>query len=384
MHSKRIVAALAAAALVWALHGVCAPAAQAEDVRIAIVAELSGGGTVSGTNFRDGVLLAARDINASGGILGRKIVTQVYDSQSNAGISRAQVTKALDWKPYVLFGTVYSSSTKVNMQLARDAGVPQFTGSEAAEITEQGNPYIFRTSFGQQETMPKLVGYIKNGIKAKTVAVIWANDAFGKGGRDTATAQFNKVGVKIVADLSTEVQQVDFSGEVSKAIASKADAVFVYLHEEESARLLKELRKQGYGGAIVGDTSLTSSKTLELAGGAGEGVLAFVGLSADAPSPLVAKMVKEFEAAYKYKPDHNGLKGYIGLYVVKAMTERLGKFDQKALDEALHGAHITTKQEPGVLMDLSYDNKGDLDRESFLVKVVNGAQKINAVIPAGR
>lgn len=379
------MAVAAATVLSWALHGAAAPAAMAaEDVKIAAVVELSGGGTVSGTNFRDGLLLASKHINATGGILGRKIAVTVYDSQSNAGISRAQVTKALDEKPYVLFGTVYSSSTKVNMILAQEAGVPQITGSEAADITEQGNPYIFRTSFGQQATMPKLVGYMKDGIKTKAVSVIWVNDAFGKGGRDTSIAEFNKRGIKVAADLSTEVQQVDFSAEVSKTVASGADSVFIYLHEEESARLLKELRKQGYSKTIVGDTSLTSSKTLELAGGAGEGVLAFVGLSADSPSPLVAKMVKAFEAEFKYKPDHNGLKGYIGMYVVKQMTERMGKFDQKLLAKTLHGAHITTRQEPGVLMDLTYDDRGDLDRESYLVKVVNGAQKVNAVIPAGR
>jgi branched-chain amino acid transport system substrate-binding protein len=381
---RRLIAVALAAVLGWALHLAAAPVAHAADVvKIACVAELSGGGTVSGTNFRDGLLLAAKDINASGGILGRKVEVTVYDSQSNPGISRAQVTKALDEKPYVLFGTVYSSSTKVNMILAQEAGVPQITGSEAAEITEAGNPYIFRTSFGQQATMPKLVGYIKNGIKAKSVAVIWVNDAFGKGGRDTAIAEFEKRGVKVVADLSTEVQQVDFSAEVAKSKASKADVVFPYLHEEEAARLLKELRKQGYSGVIAGDTSLVSSKTLELAGGAGDGVLGFVGLSADAPSPLVKKMVKDFEAAYKYKPDHNGLKGYIGLYVVKAMTERMGKFDSKELAKELHGAHITTKQEPGVLMDLSYDGKGDLDRESFLIKVIKGTQEITDTIPAG-
>lgn len=381
---RKLVAVAIATVLGWALHTATPPVAAAQEVvKIACVAELSGGGTVSGTNFRDGVLLAAKHINASGGILGRKVEVTTYDSQSNPGISRAQVTKALDDNPYALFGTVYSSSTKVNMILAQEAGVPQITGSEAAEITEQGNPYIFRTSFGQASAMPKLVRYIAEGIKAKSVAVIWVNDAFGKGGRDTSIAEFKKRGVNVVADLSTEVQQVDFSAEVSKAKASGADVVFPYLHEEEAARLLKELRKQGYPGIIAGDTSLTSSKTLELAGGAGNGVLGFVGLSADAPSPLVKKMVKAFEDEYKYKPDHNGLKGYIGLYVVKAITERMGKFDSKLLAKTLHGAHITTKDEPGVLMDLSYDDNGDLDRESFLIKVVNGAQQITGTIPAG-
>ncbi len=383
MRMKRIAAAVLAAGLAWALHSAAAPAAVAQDVvKIADVAELSGGGAVSGTNWRDGVMLAAKHINASGGILGRQVLVTNYDSQSNPGISRAQVTKALDEKPYMLFGTVYSSSTKVNMILAQEAGVPQFTGSEAAEITEQGNPSIFRTSFGQQASMPRVAKYLQEGEKATSVAMIWVNDAFGKGGRDNAVSEFQKRGIKVVADLSTEVQQVDFSAEIAKAKASGADVLFPYLHEEEAARLLKEVRKQGWSHPIVGETTLTSSKTIELAGGAANGVRAYVGLSPDAPEPAVQKMVKPFEAEFKYTPDPNALKGYIGLYVVKAITERMGKFDQKNFAKTLHGATITTKQEPGVLMDVSYDNNGDPDRESFLVEVVNGDQKITGVLPA--
>ena len=75
------------------------------------------------------------------------------------------------------------------------------------------------------------------------------------------------------------------------------------------------------------------------------------------------------------------MKGYSSVYIVKAMTERIGKFDSKALAAALHGAKITTKDSPGVLLDVSFDQKGDLDRESFIVKVVGGKQQVIATVP---
>ena len=83
-----------------------------------IVIEVSGNGAVSGTNFRDGALMAIDEINAKGGILRRKINAPVSDTQSNAGISRAQVQKAIDGNPYVILGPVFSGSVKVNMLLA--------------------------------------------------------------------------------------------------------------------------------------------------------------------------------------------------------------------------------------------------------------------------
>ena len=63
------------------------------------------------------------------------------------------------------------------------------------------------------------------------------------------------------------------------------------------------------------------------------------------------------------------------------MTEKIGKFDSKALAAALHGAKMSAKDYPGVLLDLSFDQKGDLDRESFIVRVVGGKQQVIATVP---
>ncbi|MDJ0947546.1 MAG: ABC transporter substrate-binding protein [Alphaproteobacteria bacterium] len=370
---------LALAAL--AVFGLTNSAGAADAVKIANVIELSGGGATVGTNWRDAVELAAKQINEKGGILGRQIEVTHYDTQSNPGISKAQVTKALDGEPYVILGPIYSSSTKVNMVEAQRAGVPQIVGSEAAEITKKGNPTLFRTSFGQDASMPKIANYIRDGVKAKSVAVIWVNNAFGKGGRDTVVKELEARGIKVAVDISTEVQQVDFAAEVAQAKNSGADLLFPYLHEEESARLLRELKKQGFDKPIVGETTITNAKVIQLAGDAANGVRAHVGLSPDAPSPLIKKMVQDFEAAYGRKPDHNGLKGYIAVHMVKAVTEKMGKFDQQNFAKTLHGMTITTKDEPGVLMDVTFDDKGDPDRESFLVEVVDGKEKITTVLP---
>ena len=75
------------------------------------------------------------------------------------------------------------------------------------------------------------------------------------------------------------------------------------------------------------------------------------------------------------------MKGYSGMYVVKAVTEKLGRVDSKALAAALHTAKISAKDVPGVLLDVSFDANGDLDRESFLVKVENGKQVVTTTLP---
>ena len=365
---RRYAAALALAALPFA--------ASAQTVPIVGLVELSGGGATVGTNFDNAVKLAVKEINAAGGLAGRKIEYTSYDTQTNASVAKALTQKAIDQGAYVVMGPVFSGSIVVSMQETRRAEVTNVVGGEAASITQQGNPYVFRTSFTQAAAMPKVAKYMKDTVKAKKVAVIYSNTDFGKGGRDVIVPEFKADGIEVVADISTDQGQLDFSGPVLKAKQSNADALFVYCHEEESARLLRELRKQGYDKPVIGETTIANEKVIELAGDAANGVVAHVGLTADAPNPNVQAFVKRFEGEYHYKPDHNAMKGYTGMWAVKAMTDKIGKLDTKALAKAWHGATISAKQYPGVLFDTKYDDKGDLDRESFFVKIENGKANV--------
>ena len=364
--------------------GIGAPAANAQQgpVQIFGLVELSGTGTTSGTMFDDGVKLAVGEINASGGILGRKIEYTSLDTQSQPQVAKALAQKAIDQGAYVVLGPVFSGSILVSMAETRRAEVPNFTGGEAAAITQQGNPYIFRTSFTQTTAMPKVARYLKDTVKANNVAIIWVNNDFGKGGLDTMKKALEAQGIKVAAEVSTEPGQLDFSGAVLKVKQSNADALFVYTNEEEAARALRELRKQGYGKPIVGETVLTSQKVIELAGDAANGATAHVGLTADAPQPTIRAFDQKFQSAYHTKSDHNGMKGYSAMYIVKAVTEKLGKFDQKAFAKAMHGVHLSAKEYPGVLLDVTFDEHGDLDRESFMTTVVNGKQVVTATLPA--
>src|SRR5215831_7121620 len=290
-------------------------------IKLADVAELSGGGATVGNNWKNGIDLAVEEINAKGGILGRKIEVTHADSQSNPGVARAQVQKALDSEPYVLLGPGYSGSVKVTAPLVAEAGITQIMGGEAAELTQAGNKFLFRTSFGQQSSMPKVAKYIHDDMKAKTVAVVWVNNDFGRGGRDMVSKELERLGTKVVADLSTEAGQADFAADVGKIKAASPDAVFIYLNEEESARILKELKRQGVTAPLMGETTLIGQKVIELAGDAA-----------------------------------NGARGHVGLTT-------------KAADE------------PGILMDVTFNETGDIDRQSFLVEVVEGKQVVKQVLP---
>jgi branched-chain amino acid transport system substrate-binding protein len=369
------------AGLLLATVSAVAAFAQGAPIKLADVAELSGGGATVGNNWKNGIDLAIEEINAKGGILGRKLEVTHADSQSNPGVARAQVQKALDNEPYVLLGPGYSGSVKVTSPLAAEAGITQIMGGEAAELTQGGNKFLFRTSFGQQSSMPKVAKYINDELKAKSVAIVWVNNDFGKGGRDVITKEFAKYNIKVAADISTEAGQADFAADVSKIKAAAPDAVFVYVNEEESARMLKELKRQAISVPLVGETTLVGQKVVELAGDAANGARGHVGLTTDAPIDLVKAFREKFAKKYNYVPDHNGLKGYLAIYMIKATTEKMGKVDAKAFADNLHGLTVKAASEPGILMDVTFDEKGDIDRQGFLVEIVDGKQVVKQVLP---
>jgi len=355
--------------------------AQGAPIKLANVAELSGGGATVGTNWKNGIDLAIEEINAKGGVLGRKLEVTHADSQSNPGVARAQVQKALDGEPYVLLGPGYSGSVKVTAPLAAEAGITQIMGGEAAELTQGGNKFLFRTSFGQQSSMPKVAKYINDALKAKSVAIVWVNNDFGKGGRDAIAKEFVRYNIKVAADISTEAGQADFAADVNKIKAAAPDVVFIYVNEEESARMLRELKRQSVTVPLVGETTLVGQKVVELAGDAANGARGHVGLTTDAPVDLVKAFREKFVKKYNYVPDHNGIKGYLAIYMIKATTEKIGKVDAKAFADHLHGLTIKAASEPGILMDVTFDQNGDIDRQGFLVEVVEGKQVIKQVLP---
>ncbi|MCP1198331.1 ABC transporter substrate-binding protein [Notoacmeibacter sp. MSK16QG-6] len=356
--------------------------ALAQEVRIANIAELSGAGAAAGSVWADGVHLAIDEINENGGILGQKIQFSEYDSQTDPQTSRALVQKAIDEGAYALLGTVYSSSTVVNMLVAQQNGIPQFTGSEAPSITSKGNPYIFRTTYGAQKGMPKIGTFLKDELGVSKVAIAWANTEYGKGGHDAFVVVMEEQGIEVVADVPSEQGQADFSADVLRIKNAGAEAVFVYLTEEESARFLIEAKKQNLNIPTVGDTVLGSQKVIDLAGGAADGAMSHVGITAEAPIPAMQEMAKKFEERFGYLPDHNAIKGYIGAYSIKYGTEMVGEVDSQALTDKMHGLCLDPAEYPGVLMKICWDENGEVSRESFIVEVKDGKQVVSKTLPA--
>jgi len=356
------------------------PAVAQETVTMGIVAELSGGGAPSGTMYANGVKLGFDEINENGGILGKKIKYTEADTQSDAPTSVAVMRRMVNDKPFAVFGTVYSGSTVANMVIARQAGIPQLSGSESTQVVEQGNPNIFLTSYSQKMGFTKFVDWVVNGLHAKKIAMIWSNDSFGKGGRDAFVNYLKKYNMELVADIPSEAQQADFTAELAKVRNSGADVLMVYNHEEENARIMIQMKKLGMDNVQAVGDNLCAATTIAAGGAAVDGAKCQVPMTALSPIPRMQEVAKKFQAKYGAVPDHNGFKGYIAAYMTKAAVERVGGWDQEKFRACLHNNLFTSEKYPGVLVDTYILENGDADRGSFIVQVKGGQNIVSQVL----
>ncbi len=315
-------------------------------VSIAVPIEQSGAGAIVGLRWIRGTEMAVADINKAGGILGKKVETFTLDTRSEPPVAVAAIRKAVEQKPFVVMGPIYSGSSIACMVVSRDAGIPHFVGSESPNIGKQGNPYIFMTTYNSENATRMVVDWLSNIVNVKKMGILYANNEFGRAGRDALMRLLQPRGVQFVADIASEQGQTSFSGEISRIKAGAPDSLFIYLNEEESARALRQIKEAGLDKQmrLIGSTTLMTVDVIRLAKDAVDGVMGFIGETYAAPA--LKALNGRYVAQYKELPDHNFFKAYMGMMIVKAVADETKSLDQKKFIDTLHNNTLCVKDHP--------------------------------------
>ena len=169
--------------------------AQQPPIKIAGIVELSGTGATSGTNFDNGVKLAVKEINAAGGILGRKIDYTRADTQSNPQIAKALAQKAVDDDAYVVMGPVFSGSIIVSMAETQARRDPQLHRRRGGEHHAAGQSvHLPHVVHADRRRCPRSRATSRTAQGEDASRSMWVNNDFGKGGRDTIAKALERAG----------------------------------------------------------------------------------------------------------------------------------------------------------------------------------------------
>jgi len=308
-------------------------------VKIGFLGALTGDVAMFGKPTLEGMKMAAEEVNAAGGVLGKQIEIVEADNRGDKQ-EGASVTQKFISRDNVtaIVGDPTTGITKVAAPIAQKAGVVLLSaGATGPGVVETGD-FIFRDTLLDSIAIPACIEYFAKDLKYKNVAIITSdNNDYSVGLSQTFRDAAAKVpSIKIVADEKVKDGDKDFSGQITNIKAKKPDVILFSGYYTEGALIMKEARKQGLKASMFGGDGLFSPKFIELGGPAVEGSMSALGFSTEQATPETMKFIEAFKA--KHNGELPGLfdaQGYDAVMLLVDSMKRANSADPKVFKDAL-------------------------------------------------
>ncbi len=342
------------------------------EIVIGHVASLTGDTATFGTSADEGIRLALDEINAKGGVLGKKIRVQTEDDRSLADEAKTAANKLIT-RDHVcaLLGEIASSRSIAIAPVAEDAKIPMLSpGSTNPKVT-QGYQYVFRNCFTDPFQGECMARFAIEDLKLKRFAILYpVNSDYGVGLRDYVEAYVKKVGDEIVAKLGyTEKSDVDFRGQLTKIKNANPEAIFVTGYYTEAGLIAQQARELGITVPLIGGDGWDSDKTISIGGKAIEGCFFTNHYSPDEDRPEVKAFVDAYEKKYSGKvPDAMAILSYDAMRIMADAIRRAGSTSGDKIRDALAG----TKDFPGASGITSIDSNHNAKKAIVVIEIKNG------------
>ncbi|SRR5579883_1117695 len=374
-----IIGAAAAFAGAWLAAG----AAQAEDtIKIGVTQPLTGAFAASGNYVMQGAKIAADDINANGGVLGKKIELIIEDNKSNPteAVATAEKLTQKDKVP-VIMGAWSSTLTLAVMPKLVEYGVPMVVEtSSSGKITTSGNPWIFRISPTSEMEAKAFQGIMKP-LGIKKADFLATNNDFGLGASQEFSKMLKANGVEIGVTETMDPKATDFSAQLAKIKSSGGDTLFVTTAVEQITLILKQAKEQQLKARIITTGGSNSpDQLIAQAGAAADGSYHLVFFTPWFPEALKhPELGRKFVAEWTKRglPSGGLTEGYRGVDGINTIVEAIkiaGKAEPAAIQKALWQVKL-----PGINGDIAFTKQGPAGAESgqnipsvYLVKIEGG------------
>jgi branched-chain amino acid transport system substrate-binding protein len=341
-----IATALASAALGLP---VCAMAQDASVIRIGVVTPLSGTYAGIGQQVKWGLDLAAAQLNASGGILGRKLELIYEDEEANPAVAVQKAEKLFQVsKVDFLTGTVNSGSTLAVGQVAeRNARLIATTVSFADSITgDKCSPNVFRVNARAGMQSAALADWMASTRPNANVFYLGPDYEMGRSTVAAFKSAAEGKGAKTAGEVFAPLDNKDYSPFFGQIRAARPTVIYTSVAGNDTVRLFNQMSEFGVSNniQIVGASGTVTSQNLPAIGKAANGFVTGVGYSPLLDSPENKKFIADFQAAAKTQPDLYGADSYGVLFFYKAAVEKAKSTDTDKVREAMRGLQWATPQ----------------------------------------
>lgn len=349
------------------------PAANAKPIKIGQIIPLTGEIAESGKYQKQGAELAMEQVNAKGGVNGRKIELKFEDDQGTNPGAVSAVQKLLEDKEITaLIGPIKSTQVQALAPTILDAKIPMAIGGTNYTLTRTNNPWLFRFRPDDGISTQVIAKFIVEELKLKKIAIVHGTDAFGTGARDMLLQALKKYDITPVVVQGTNNGEKDFTATVAAVKQSGAEALITYLAFSTDIGILgKQIKQLGLKLAWIGSSTIAAVDARNLAGDALFGTYGVADFHTES-----SQAAKDFTAAYKAKygvePDLYASWSYDA---VRVLAEAMKKApDLKP--ESIRQATLAIKNLDGANGTYTFDPNGDGLHSYNIVQNQNGAIKL--------
>lgn len=351
----------------------------ANEVKIGINYELSGDVASYGQASVNGIMMAFDEINAAGGIDGKKIVPVQIDNKSDPAEATSVATRLMTQEKVVAqLGPATSGDFMATIPVAMGNKVPIISASATADkgvtVADNGNvnDYVFRLCFNDSFQGVTMANFAATNLSSKKAVIIKDTSSdYGKGLAENFRKTFEELGGQIVAEEGYVAKDKDFNAILTSIKGKDFDVIFIPGYYQEAGLIIKQARDLGIDAPVLGADGFDSPVLLELAGAdALNDVYYSNHYSSLDEDPLVKDFIAAYKAKYNVEPNAFNALGYdLGKYIADAI-DRADSNDTEAIKNALAG----TKGFQGVTGTFDMGENHNPIKSAVVIGLENGVQ----------
>ncbi|HWX56224.1 MAG TPA: penicillin-binding protein activator [Verrucomicrobiae bacterium] len=370
----RRLAVLAAVCVSASPAGLCQNTTQ-NTTKIGVIAPLTGSQAAFGEALKNGYLIALDEINAKGGVLGKKLELDFYDDQSKPDQAVQGVSKLVDQdRVPLLLGSFSSESTKAMIPSVTQREVPLIIpAANADNVMETKSPWVFRICSGAADYANATLAFLKANGAPKTIAIVYENTNFGQAGMKAMSAAAAAAGIKIVAVESYEAKAPDYRSVLQRVKQANPDVIYFCSYLLDATTLMRQsqeidLNPRYYTSAGTGFAS-AEFPTAKGAGKNAEYTFSVAQWVATAKWAGSKEFDAEYFRRYNSHPTHHGMFGYETLQVAARAINDAKSLDSVRIRDALRNLNLAMTPFGPVKFDATGQN-----RHPVMVTQVQGGQ----------
>jgi len=375
---KKLIGVVIVLSLVITLFSGCSkPAANENEIRIGINYELSGNVASYGQSSVEGIEMAIEEINAAGGINGKKLVPIKYDNKSEPAEATTLANKLMTQDGVVaVLGPATSGSFKAEAPVALKNKIPVISGSATADdvtVDSSGvKEYVFRICYNDSFQGTAMANFALKNLSAKKAVIIMDTSSdYSKGLSKNFIDTFTAGGGEIVGQEAYVAKDTDFNAILTKIKGMTYDVIYIPGYYEEAGLIIKQARALGITAPILGADGFDSPSLVDLAGADALNDVYFTNhYSSLDKDPLVTKFIEDFKAKYNKEPNAFNALGYD---VAKFLADGI-KRAEKINGESIKNALAATQNFQGVTGSFSVDENHNPVKAIVVVGLKDGVQ----------